>query len=396
MATRRQQRYAARAAELSGADLAIERSRAQGPGYFAGGFFGRKRDILEREAIRRQQETAGTVFDMLDQQVENMRSLAKSPEDLQIVANFDARARFARATGSLENVDRQLELGAGWLQSQETQRLAAEAAAQAQANLRDSQGLAADNLKFMRDMELSQDLRKNVVTPYTQQMQAFNKAQQLLSTGDRIGYDFAFTMAIQALDGSVVREGERLSYTGSSGVVAQATDLYNRWKGEQTPELEAQLRRAIAATHNAVVDTYRQAVDTYRSQTEAYGGDWGRVGSVVPPMEDWAAPARIAAPSGPVGDNNPLRDDPLGVAAAAAVTAAGAVPDWAKTGALTAGALSIPAMLTRAVPIAGPAGVAAAAYGMPTDVPVEPEQTDIRGVYVPKWLQEYLRRAPNK
>ena len=149
--------------------------------------------------------------------------------------------------------------------------------------LRTTQGIAGANLRYNQDMSLSQDMRQHVITPFMQTEESYNKAVKLLNSPDRLGYDFAFTMAIQSLDGSVVREGERMSYTGANGLVAQATDTFNRWKGERTPENEKALRDAIAAIHSANIWTVVRAIDTYAQQTAAYGGDWKRVGSVVPP-----------------------------------------------------------------------------------------------------------------
>lgn len=350
-------------------------------------------------------------YDLLDQQVEEMRKLAANPEDLATVANFDARAKFARSTGKTDTLEKQLELGAAWMQSQESQRLAREAQLQAERAVANDRSAAGEQLRFTRDMDLSTELRKQVVNPFTQQMQAFNKAEQLLATGDRLGYDFAFTMAIQALDGSVVREGERLAYTGSSGFVAQAVDVFNKWSGNKTPELEAQLRRAIAATHDATVESYQTAVETFRKQTEAYGGDWGRVGSVVPPLDIWGEKAKITEPLrdkdgtgyspdiiGETYKGNPVNDAAL-MAGAAATVVADKLPDGVKSALITgggvAGGLSLakfPALLKAITSKATLGGAALAAVLQQLGAQSE-ESANIRKRRAGETPQEYQQRV---
>lgn len=264
---------------------------------------------------------------------------------------------------------------------------------------REASGVAGEALRYERDMNLSEGLRKDVVNPYQEQMQMFNKANQLLDTGDRMAYEMAFTMAIQSLDGSVVRSEERMSYAGANGLAAAAVDRFNAWMGNKTPETEAALRRAVSAMGRASTDTYRETIDTYRRQTEAYGGDWKRVGSVVPELQDWDSPGRISTDRVPEADAedapNPLRDNPLEVAAAGASAVLDEVPDSVKTGVAAAAGLSAPALLSRALPVAGPASVLAAAYAMPVDAELEKDGT-VRGVYVPRWLRSRLRRSPRQ
>lgn len=218
------------------------------------------------------------------------QELAYTPEDLSTLATLQTQATIAdRMRQSPNEAVRDagmrmfsdiLAAQRDFAQKQEADRIAAE-------TLRADTSLGAENLRYERDMKLSNDLRRDVVTPFQQQMLNFSKARELLATGDRLGYDFAFTMAIQSLDGSVVRDSERLAYTGSSGLTAQAVDLFNKWQGERSEEAEAALVNAVEAMYGSTVETYRGTVDTFRRQTEAYGGDWGRVGSVVPEFSEW-------------------------------------------------------------------------------------------------------------
>lgn len=297
----------------------------------------------------------GTVTDELDR----LDAQSVSPGDKQQIMALRSRAELARRFAVSGNPDLEkqgqgdlLKLTAdlqGFAAANDAQAIAAEQA-------RTTQGIEGEKLRFDRDMKLSDDLRKNVVTPYQAQQLNFEKANQLLETGDRLGYDFAFTMAIQSLDGSVVRDGERLSYTGSSGLTAQMVDTYNRWQGEKTPEQERTLRRAIAASHNAVVDTYRQTVDTYKKQTSAYGGDWNRVGSVVPELQDWEAPGKATTENPKTAPANvPL------AAAAAGSTLLEATPDVVKGAVATAGALNASRIL-KAVAMRFPYLAAGAVY----------------------------------
>jgi hypothetical protein len=235
--------------------------------------------------------------DQLHGELRRQQALAYTPEDAAELATLETQATIAdrmrqspeqgvrdagiRLLGDVMQAQRQFS------QKQEADRIAAE-------TLRDSNTLGAENLRFDRDMALSGALRRDVVSPFQQQLLSFNKAGELLATGDRLGYDFAFTMAIQALDGSVVREGERLAYTGSAGLTAQAVDLFNKWQGERSEETERQLRSSLGAMHKATVNTYQSTVDTYRMQAEAYGGDWSRVGSVVPEFAEWYGGAEAA------------------------------------------------------------------------------------------------------
>lgn len=339
----------------------------------------------------------GTVTDELDR----LDAQSVSPGDKQQITALRSRAELARRFAVSGNPDLEkqgqadlLKLTAdlqGFAATNDAQAIAAEQA-------RTTQGIEGEKLRFDRDMALSTDLRKNVVTPYQTQEALFAKAKQLLDTGDRLGYDFAFTMAIQSLDGSVVRSDERLAYTGSNGFAAQAVDLYNKWQGQKTPEVEAALRRAIGALHNANAETYRTTVDTYRKQTGAYGGDWSRVGSVVPELQDWSEPGKPKETTVPEP-----KADPLGVAAAAAVTAADKIPDSVKTGAAAAAGVAGPAALARFAPsalAAAPYLAPAAVYGAlaasnpnPGFAPEElkPDGT-IRGVYVPRFLRKHFMR----
>lgn len=323
--------------------------------------------------------------------IDQLRSTAVGANDLEQLDGFANTLKIAEEYALSSNPKLQetgqsllIEAARGLQQyatTNETQRIADDVA-------RRTEGTAGEALRYNRDMALSGELRKDVVAPYQEQELAFSKAKQLLDTGDRLGYDFAFTMAIQSLDGSVVRSEERMAYTGSNGLTAQAVDLYNRWQGNKTPEVEAALRRAIGALHNANAETYRKTVDTYRAQTAAYGGDWSRVGSVVPEMQDWENPGKTDKPAPPEPEANPL-----GVAAAGASILYDQVPPEVKGAGAVIAAPAAARLAATALPYVAPAAYASAQGAamvlgtrrLPGEPPRSPNIR--RGVYVPPFMR---------
>lgn len=175
----------------------------------------------------------------------------------------------------------------------------------------------------------------------------------MLMTGDRLGYDFAFTSLIQSLDGSVVRDQERLAYTGSSGLMAQIVDTYNKYQGTSDPELLAVLGRQTDALRTAVRDNTNAGIESYQQQAEAFGGDWSRIGSVVPESFN-AGPKPTVTPSDDA-PATPQAEPVPGERTAAAVAAVGstvwaAVPDWFKTSAGVSGVLASPTVARALLP----------------------------------------------
>lgn len=163
-----------------------------------------------------------------------------------------------------------------------------------------------------RDLAFANDIRKDVVAPWVIQRDSYNKVVNLIDSGERLGFEAAFTAFVQGIDNSVVREGERLLYGGSNGLVTQAVDMFNKWAGgEQSERTTQALKNSAAALLNARKATSESVLKTYEDQVNAWGGDTDKVFSVVPAELYQHTPMDRSTQPGPQGlENNP---DAIGV-----------------------------------------------------------------------------------
>lgn len=259
------------------------------------------RRMLEYESAR-QRELSG-----LDQQIKSaLKGAARTPADREQVETM--REQGSIAIGMLRSGNPELRQTGGQLllavqaaqrdfdKTNEAQAIAEQARLDTLKRQGFTDELAREQLSYERDLGMASDLRQDVVEPWRAVDAQFDKVARLLVTGDRLGYDFAFTSLIQSLDNSVVRNAERLAYTGSNGAIAQIVDTYNKLQGAPTPELYGVLGRQMNALRGAVRENAQRGIEGYRQQVAAFEGDWSRVGSVIP--DDLRKPVP-SAPSEP-------------------------------------------------------------------------------------------------
>jgi len=250
------------------------------PGVNAFGFLSpkRKQALLELEAERAAEIDALDIG--LDQSTPQN---AFDQEQLRIMSE-----QFATAKAMLASNDPQMNaLGRTMVtnlsQAVRAQTQQNETEARASQNAARTAEIASMSTNYERDLAFANDIRKDVVAPYVEQQDSYNKVIELLDSGERLGFEAAFTAFVQGIDNSVVREGERLIYGGANGVVAQAVDMFNKWAGGEASTRSIQaLKNSAASLMNARLSTVQGILATYESQVTAFGGDTERVFSVVP------------------------------------------------------------------------------------------------------------------
>lgn len=344
-------------------------------------------------------------------EIDRLRPSAVRPQDQDQLDTLSAATKFNATLAMRGDKDALTRLAGNYTQLLDYSKQN-EAQSIADEQTKYARGEEGEKLRYSRDVGLSGDLRKEM-NGYADKLTSVDQASALLNDpkAGGIGRDLAFVGLVSAIDPGVKRgEDGQIRYEGSNGLIAQFTDAYNRYRGRPDQERLGQLQSIADTLRGQITGARDRTIASYQKQTQAYGGDWNRVGSVVPdyqpPSSESGDTASTSSSPPPAAKESPPAVAALAAAKAALDVASASTPDTVKAlgvgGVMTAGkwlpwilrgAAASPA---GALGTAGLAGLGALTVADPREgLAIKPEEVQsngtIRGVYVPKFLR---RRFP--
>ena len=253
------------------------------PAFFAlAAALGAREHIRERRTGRR----------MLD--AENDRLTAINNIDLGIDAmggsnQFDAvqmeamQRQFTTAQGMLRSKDPKLQaIGSnmlldldsavrGNIQQNETEARADFVRTLDQEIVDTGIGKADNEKRFERELKMNTQLNQELKS-FTDARLSYSKVMNLLDNNDQLASLAGLTAFVQAIDNSVVREGELLKYQGANGFITQIVNLVNKSEGRDfDPTTKQSIRNAAAALANAEKGRAIAITNSYQDRAVSFG-----------------------------------------------------------------------------------------------------------------------------
>jgi len=152
-----------------------------------------------------------------------------------------------------------------------------------QERIKDAQILAAglgkaDNEKRIdRGIEMASQMSQEL-QEFTDTTRSYNKVINLLDNDDQLASLAGLTAFVQAIDNSVVREGELLKYQGANGFITQIVNLVNKAEGDDFDATTKQsIRNAAAALVNAEKTRASTIANSYQNRALAWELDVDKV-----------------------------------------------------------------------------------------------------------------------
>ncbi len=96
-------------------------------------------------------------------------------------------------------------------------------------------GLAANEKRTERGITMSEQLAQELKA-FDDTTRSYAKVMNLLDNNDQLSSLAGLTAFVQAIDNSVVREGELLKYQGANGIITQIVNLVNKSAGADFEE----------------------------------------------------------------------------------------------------------------------------------------------------------------
>jgi hypothetical protein len=308
------------------------------------------------------QSSAANLYERFSGLQEHLRGQTVSPDDEAQLTTFDVQGATARDMMRSLNPEvakngQALALSVfasqrEYAKDNETQHIAA-------ANLKEKNGIDAENLRASRDLELGGKLSANV-KPIDDQLDSLSIAHTLNNDpkADNIQRELAFNNVITALDPGGRRDPDG-RYAGANGLAVQLQNAYERAQGKKDATAFNAVNEIISTAVGQLEQQRTRAVTTASRQAALYGGSPERVTSSVPPrdplnLKGGDAPATTDTNPNPDPNAPPAAKPSLIERAAAGAKAVADVanqnlPDSVKTG-LTAGAgFSVPELVKRGV-----------------------------------------------
>ena len=208
---------------------------------------------------------------------------------------FDARqvevmqTQFQTAQGMLRSTDPKLQtLGAnmladldsavrGNIQQNENEARADLVRLQDQEILASGLGRADEEKRFERELTMNKQLNNELKSFHEAQL-SFNKVGNLLDNDDQLASLAGLTAFVQAIDNSVVREGELLKYQGANGMITQLVNVINKSEGRDfDPATKVSIRNASAALINAEKSRAIAVTNSYQDRAVSFALDPERV-----------------------------------------------------------------------------------------------------------------------
>jgi hypothetical protein len=305
------------------------------------------------------QASAANLYERFSGLQEHLRGQTVSPDDEEQLTTLDVQGATARDMMRSLNPEvakngQALALSVfasqrEYAKDNETQHIAA-------ANLKEKNGIEADNLRASRDLELGGKLSATV-KPIDDQLDSLGIALALNNDpkADNIQRELAFNNVITALDPGGRRDPDG-RYAGANGLAVQLQNAYERAAGQKDTSAFSAVNQIISTAAGQLEQQRARSITTASRQASLYGGQPERVTASVPPRDP------ISAPSGegpaPTTDNPKPADKPGLVERAAAAVKAGAdvanqnIPDSVKTGLTASAGFTVPELVRRGVKLA--------------------------------------------
>ena len=141
------------------------------------------------------------------------------------------------------------------------------------------------SLKNRTDREIAMSGQLNVeLRPFMNAKTSYDKVINLLDNNTFLSSISALVAFIQAIDDSVVREGELLKYTGSNGMIEQYVNAVNKASGrDMTVGMKNDIRNAAAAIINAEKTRAMVITNSFQDRATAFGLSAEKVMSGIDP-----------------------------------------------------------------------------------------------------------------
>ena len=132
-------------------------------------------------------------------------------------------------------------------------------------------GQEANERRFTREMTMNTQLN-NELKAFTAAQLSHAKVTNLLDNDDQLASLAGLTAFVQAIDNSVVREGELLKYQGANGMITQIVNLINKSEGKDfDPATKQSIRNAAGALVNAEKSRAIAVTNSYQDRAVSFG-----------------------------------------------------------------------------------------------------------------------------
>ncbi len=207
-------------------------------------------------------QTIGNQFDA--QQIEAMQRQFQTAQGLLRSKDPKLQAMGANMIQDLDTAVR------GNIQQNETEARADFVRLQDQDVLAAGLGKADAEKRFERELTMNRQLNNELKSFQVAQL-SFNKVNNLLDNDDQLASLAGLTAFVQAIDNSVVREGELLKYQGANGLVTQLVNIVNKSEGRDfDPATKQSVRNAAAALMNAEKSRAVAITNSYQDRAVSF------------------------------------------------------------------------------------------------------------------------------
>ena len=134
-------------------------------------------------------------------------------------------------------------------------------------------GKADNERRFDRTLVMNKQLNDEL-KGYGNAQVSYDKVLNLLDNDDQLSSLAGLTAFVQAIDNSVVREGELIKYQGANGFITQIVNLVNKSEGRDFDAVTKQsIRNAAAALMNSEKAKATAITNSYQGRAAGFGLD---------------------------------------------------------------------------------------------------------------------------
>ncbi len=132
-------------------------------------------------------------------------------------------------------------------------------------------GKADNERRFERELVMNRQLNTELQAFQTAQL-SHAKVMNLLDNDDQLASLAGLTAFVQAIDNSVVREGELLKSQGANGMITQLVNMVNKSEGRDfDPATKQSIRNAASALMNAEKSRATAIANSYQDRAQSFG-----------------------------------------------------------------------------------------------------------------------------
>jgi hypothetical protein len=241
-----------------------------------------------REGIRGRR-TSNRILDQEAERQDDINNIDLGIDAMGGSNKFDAKQieamgrQFETAQGMLRSQDEKLQaLGAnmiadldtavrGNIQQNETEARAEFVRQQDQDVAAAGLGKADNEKRMDRELTMNRQLATELRTFESARL-SFNKVSNLLKNDDQLASLAGLTAFVQAIDNSVVREGELLKYQGANGFITHIVNMVNKSEGRDfDPVTKQSIQNAAAALVNAEKTRAVAITNSYQDRAVSFG-----------------------------------------------------------------------------------------------------------------------------